>query len=364
MSHEPPDPFLDDRAEVQRIATRRDEANAQLSELHRSLLEARAFGDRECAARMEAQAESARVRAARDSLADDLAAVRADAEVTRVALERARNLYAGVYETLKEFDVYDTGGDAASCAREVKMQLSERTTAVEERIRERDAALTQVAALREALSMHVEVYGEPFHDDPAGSCDFDRQGGQRDCPRCVVNAMSAAALADTEKAAREHDERVGGEAAGRERAIVYCELWEGALDGQLAEHDAKVWDRGVGAAWHRATQDVKQGFGTLVGHPFSVALDELKAKTRAAALEEAAEAGAFRVTDYDNVGVELEIIADRVRRAIQDIAATPSAAPAPERAKCKACGGTGNTGWPLRVTCAVCNGNGGTGEVK
>lgn len=61
---------------------------------------------------------------------------------------------------------------------------------------ERDTLRATNAELVAALEAHEEAYGEPFHDDPPEDCDFDRQGGQRDCPKCVANAMTRAALSE------------------------------------------------------------------------------------------------------------------------------------------------------------------------
>lgn len=83
----------------------------------------------------------------------DLATMQHQLEVIRKNADaNARNLidqtkradffesgYRSVYETLKECDVYGTGGDATSCAREAKMRLSEKATAIDSLIAHRDA---------------------------------------------------------------------------------------------------------------------------------------------------------------------------------------------------------------------------------
>lgn len=47
------------------------------------------------------------------------------------------------------------------------------------------ALLAEVELIREALEAHEEA--EPLrHHGPMDACDFDTQGGQRDCPRCVA----------------------------------------------------------------------------------------------------------------------------------------------------------------------------------
>lgn len=56
-----------------------------------------------------------------------------------------------------------------------------------------DAVKEAVTLAIEAIEVHVETYGDPLHEPD--DCDFDRQGGQRDCPRCFANAMTSGALA-------------------------------------------------------------------------------------------------------------------------------------------------------------------------
>jgi hypothetical protein len=48
------------------------------------------------------------------------------------------------------------------------------------------------AALREALLLQVEASGDVAHLDD--ECDYDTEGGQRDCPRCVRGRYARAAL--------------------------------------------------------------------------------------------------------------------------------------------------------------------------
>lgn len=302
MSHEPPDPFADDlRAQLngyaqQAAALRRERDEERASRL--AILERLtpacemllAKGDTDTfnvltgngmhvpPVRRDVVEALREARAARDSLADELAAARARVTEYHREVERRDELIRGADADL-----------AASDGAWLEERLAEAR---------REQAETDFAAWVEALADE----GETSHPDVA-------------------------------RAVAEHDAKVR---TGRDNA------WLSALETETV-CAAPLTPRGM--------------FDAVTSHDDRV---------HAAALEEAAEAGAFRVTAYDNVGVELEIIADRVRRAIQDIAATPSDAPAPERAKCMACDGEGNAmeDHDGRLGYGACRDCGGTGEVK
>lgn len=269
------------------------------------LAAARAFGDRECAARMQAQADAAQ---ARKETADILEEMKALSHGYRTARAQARDA--------------EQARDRA-CAREM--------------------------VLREALAtLHALVHGErpslledDHHDD-------------------IVRA----ALANTDAGATRWLERVRREAELKE-AHRATRCWTEALGGTydpnripgithtLAEHDAKLkaqWDADFEKAWddqHPLTDDDKAAEADVAAEQA-----EHDAKVRAAALEAAADLAedwTCKRCDSDTAG--------DLAMAIRALATQRAAKPETPRAEavcatCKACGGDPKAlGW---LRCELC----------
>lgn len=83
-----------------------------------------------------------------------------------------------------------TAGDALQISIDTPGDLIAHVEMLRDGLAESEAG---VAQLREALTAHVEQFGGSDHhpDD----CDFDTEGGQRDCGQCVVASMVGEALA-------------------------------------------------------------------------------------------------------------------------------------------------------------------------
>jgi hypothetical protein len=289
---------------------------AQASDLHAQLAAGRKLVERLIVERDTAEADNVALRSATSvrfaeerekgyrrfeaelaALRADLARVTALLDIQKLATAGAQNLCAGEQERAEtaergcqslrlELEQARAGEEKA------RSYLQAANNSTERRGVERDAALGRVAALREALSELAEAVANDADERRSisgrvGARLTDARSALADPDAAVVARDERLRLEERAKAyadrfwdsasqswvpLAEHDERLMAEAAGRERAVVYRELREGALDGQLADHDERV----------RADERAK-----VVRHDWQRTHD---AEVRAAALAKCAEA--------------------------------------------------------------------------
>lgn len=136
-----------------------------------------------------AEAQASTLNAEREQWIIRACEAESEAEIQRVRAEKAE---AGESAWEAAAGVQQARAEKAEAERDGK-EANLQTMVVQNAALMRDAA--DLRAQRDtAVEARRHHYGEPFHDDPPEDCDFDRQGGQRDCPKCVANAMTRAAL--------------------------------------------------------------------------------------------------------------------------------------------------------------------------
>ena len=141
--------------------------------------------------------------------------------------QRLLDMYAGVYDLLKAFDVYGTGGDASSCAREILMRLSEKETALEAALRDRDEAAAQNGVFRDLLERRG-------CDDGCASRSAENLAADQPAP---CDCDTGKALAQPSKVAEAWCERIMAE-AGKAAAHVTDMVLDATLDAVGGVADA------------------------------------------------------------------------------------------------------------------------------
>lgn len=236
-----------------------------------------------------------------------------------------------------------------------------------------DSLRARNSLLEEALRAHEEA--EPMRWHEREDCDFDTQGGQRDCLRCIAAEMTRAALSDT--AGRWLRERPAEVEHLKDSLAAFQSLYPGMLadaEQSLAEFRAKAEAQARAEALEEAAT-----VATRVHEELAEKLAPLMSRKGGMLTESDASRIADLIRKLATQSTSPQTAPKKGLAALfgqmpdlPDFNAFEAALPIPEPVvvpprteKCDKCNGTGaNNTWPIRGICGACGGSGQKGEPK